>query len=65
MNQYVVWKVEEIAQKTRYWGRLQFEITKKLQDICPGNFLWVDMACQVINSSNTPWNAIHILEGLG
>ncbi|KAH8588901.1 hypothetical protein B0O99DRAFT_493364, partial [Bisporella sp. PMI_857] len=64
-NQYVASKVGEIARKTHYRGKLQVKITERLQEMSPQNFLWVDMACEVIKSSNTPWNAIHILGGLG
>ncbi|RFU31132.1 hypothetical protein B7463_g5196, partial [Scytalidium lignicola] len=64
-NQYIASEVDEIAQKAHYRGRLQANITEKLQEMSSENFLWVDMVCEVIKSSNTPWNAMHILEGLG
>jgi hypothetical protein len=62
-NQYVASKVDEISRQGHYRGRLQSEITQRLQEMSSGNFLWVGMSCEVIKSSNTPWNAIHALEG--
>ncbi|KAH8803056.1 WD40-repeat-containing domain protein [Xylogone sp. PMI_703] len=64
-NQYIAYKIDEIAQHAHYRGRLQVAITEKLQEVPPENFLWIDMVCEVIKLSHTPWNTVHILEGLG
>ncbi|KAI0592755.1 WD40-repeat-containing domain protein [Biscogniauxia sp. FL1348] len=44
LHEYAATKVAEIANSTRYGQNFRKVITAKLQEVSPGNFLWVDVA---------------------
>ncbi|KAI0404955.1 hypothetical protein F4802DRAFT_564902 [Xylaria palmicola] len=64
VKQYASLKVEELASRT-YCGRdLQAVITQKLQTYSRGSLLWINLACDIIESKGVPWNAPDIIENL-
>ncbi|KAI0169135.1 hypothetical protein GGR52DRAFT_509172 [Hypoxylon sp. FL1284] len=56
-------KVEDVAIKEKYGVILREALVSKLQEVSPGNFMWVDMALDyvTVKASSTPWNAPKIL----
>ncbi|KAI0010759.1 hypothetical protein F4779DRAFT_616195 [Xylariaceae sp. FL0662B] len=65
-QQYAASKVAEVANKANYSAVLHQALADKLEEIAPGNFMWLDMALDfvVLTASATPWNAPAILDEL-
>ncbi|UKZ56995.1 hypothetical protein TrVGV298_010845 [Trichoderma virens] len=59
---YIPFKVEKLAQYNRlYQGKFRQDVTDLLCKLCPGNSLWVDIACEAIRQEDA-WNALDILQ---
>ncbi|KAI1110869.1 hypothetical protein F5Y14DRAFT_454596 [Nemania sp. NC0429] len=61
VNYYTSLKVRELASRSYYGGDLQSLVTQQLQTCSGGNWLWVDLACDIIESKGVPWNAPGII----
>ncbi|XXH03856.1 Lissencephaly-1 [Hypoxylon texense] len=64
IDEYIGLKVGELAAFSRYEETFRAEVTAMLKEKSSGNFLWASMACKIIKSTSTPWNASHILRTL-
>ncbi|RWA08839.1 hypothetical protein EKO27_g6278 [Xylaria grammica] len=60
---YAALKVEQVANQKRYNRHLREKVILKAQDVSK-NFLWLNMAMDIIKASPTPWNALEILDEL-
>lgn len=49
------------AQGDRYDQEFHDSVQQKLINKSRDNFLWIDLACEIIRSRGSPWNALHIL----
>ncbi|KAI1420955.1 WD40-repeat-containing domain protein [Xylaria sp. FL1777] len=64
VNHYTHFKVRKMASRAKYSENLQSQVKQKLRDCSKGSLLWIDLACDIIESKGVPWNAPHILEDL-
>lgn len=62
-SKYISSKIDELA-KPAYHGEFRHKITNVLRARSNLNFLWVSLACKIIESTGTPWNALNTVEKL-
>ncbi|KAI0869654.1 hypothetical protein GGS24DRAFT_511741 [Hypoxylon argillaceum] len=64
VDQYTSLKVRDLASRFSYGGDLQLLVTEKLKACSGGSWLWVDLACDIIESKGVPWSAPGLIEEL-
>lgn len=55
-------KADQLMQGTRADVKFRNLVTEKLQERSGGNLLWMNLACKIIQSLESPWNSLSILD---
>jgi hypothetical protein len=61
---YVSSRVDQLMQRTRKNDEFRAHLIARLEERSEGNLLWITLACKIIESEQSPWNAPSTLERL-
>ncbi|KAK0610022.1 WD40-repeat-containing domain protein [Bombardia bombarda] len=63
-EKHVASSVEKLIKDASQDSEFQVKVKEILFTKSAGNFLWVDLACRFVQSQETLWNTLHLLEKL-
>lgn len=59
---YISYQIDDFAKIATRGGQFRKDLTHVLLAKSERNFLWVNVACQIIRTAGTPWNALKTLQ---